>query len=214
MSTPPDTGQGTTGGYGRATELVPGIGKAAEGAEITPATVRAEATPAVEKPEATPAAEIPGSPGTGEEAFRSTAARIDLEQAQQEVKRNIEDLNGLSASNKDLAAEVMTETRTLSGLLGEIHELLSRGQEVPPGLAVSVTVRVELVQDAAMQAGEHADTELKGVLKQVLERTPKVGRKLLSMNLHLFPVKEWKLGGAVNAGFAKGTIEVTFGRGT
>ena len=30
---------------------------------------------------------------------------------------------------------------------------------------------------------------------EVLKKTPVAGRKLLSMNLHLFPVKEWKPGG-------------------
>ena len=83
---------------------------------------------------------------------------------------------------------------------------------MPPGLAVSVTVRVELVQEAAKRAEEHADKELKGVLEQVLNNTRGAGRKLLSMNLHLFPVKEWTLGGEVSALFLKGTISVTFGK--
>ena len=42
---------------------------------------------------------------------------------------------------------------------------------------------------------------------EVLKKTPVVGRRLLSMNLHLFPVKEWKLGGKASVMFLKGTIE-------
>jgi hypothetical protein len=47
----------------------------------------------------------------------------------------------------------------------------------------------------------------------VLKKTPVIGRRLLSMNLHLFPVKEWKLGGEASVMILKGTIEVTFGNG-
>jgi hypothetical protein len=57
---------------------------------------------------------------------------------------------------------------------------------VRPQLAVSVTVRVEMVQDAATKAEEHADAELKETLMEVLKKTPVVGWRLLSMNLHLF----------------------------
>ena len=80
-------------------------------------------------------------------------------------------------------------------------------------LAVSVAVRVEMVQDAGTKAEEHAHAELKETLMEVLKKTPVVGRRLLGMNLHLFPVKEWKLGGEASVMFLKGTIEVTFGNG-
>jgi hypothetical protein len=73
-------------------------------------------------------------------------------------------------------------------------------------------VRVELAQAAARDAAEVADEELKGVHERVLRRLGRVGRKLLSMNLHLLPVREWTLGGEVSALFVKGTISVTFGR--
>ncbi len=78
-------------------------------------------------------------------------------------------------------------------------------------LAVSVTVRVELAQEAAKEAETRADSELRSVLEDVLRRLRRVGRKLLSMNVHLFPVKEWSLGGEVSALFVKGSISVTFG---
>jgi hypothetical protein len=154
-----------------------------------------------------------GSAGEGEEAFGVTEARSDLGRARSEVRLNIQDLTGLSSSDDAKTEAVIAETRALNRLLEAIDKLLAGGQPVPAGLAVSVTVRVEMMQDAARQAAEHADAELKGVLKRVLERIPKIGREILSMNLHLFPVKEWKLGGEVSAFFVKGTIEVTFGKG-
>jgi hypothetical protein len=144
------------------------------------------------------------------EPFQASETDSDLEQAQVEVTRNIQKLNSLSEPNKVAAAEVITETAALNRLITKINELLSSGQPVPPGLAVSVTVRVELVQEAVKQATKHADAELKGILQQVLEGTQKVGRKLLIMFLHRFPVKEWTLGGEVSALLVKGTISVTF----
>jgi hypothetical protein len=148
------------------------------------------------------------------ESFQAREADRDLNEARQEIHESKEALNKLSGSNKAKVAGVIAETDTLDRLLKAINELLSKGQPVPPGLAVSVTVRVELVQEAARQTADHADKDLQVTLKQVLEKTRMAGQKLLSMNLHLFPVKEWQLGGEVSALFVKGTISVTFGSGT
>jgi hypothetical protein len=46
----------------------------------------------------------------------------------------------------------------------------------------------------------------------ILGKLGRVGQRLLSMNLHLLPVKEWSLGGEVSVPFFKGSISVTFGK--
>jgi hypothetical protein len=71
---------------------------------------------------------------------------------------------------------------------------------------------IELAQESAQDAARRADEELSGVLDKVLRRLGRAGRKLLSMNLQLLPVKEWSLGGEVSALFVKGSVSVTFGK--
>ena len=89
---------------------------------------------------------------------------------------------------------------------------MAGGQPVSARLAVSATLHVEMSQEAAQEAAEQADGELSGILERVLGKLGRAGRKLLSMNLHLLPVKEWSLGGEVSALFVKGSISVTFGK--
>ncbi len=150
--------------------------------------------------------------GSGGEDFQAKEAFSNLTEAQNGAERITQELGSLSDQNKAVAAEVIDETETLSRLLKAVNDLLASGQPVPPGLAVSVTVQVELVQEAAKRTEERADEELKGILQSILDRAGWIGRKLLSMNLHLFPVKEWTLGGEVSALIVKGKISVTFGR--
>jgi hypothetical protein len=69
-----------------------------------------------------------------------------------------------------------------------------------------------MVREAAENAAGQADGELRRVLEGVLGKLPKVGQELLSMSLHLFPVREWSLGGEVSALFVKGSISVTSGK--
>lgn len=74
-----------------------------------------------------------------------------------------------------------------------------------------MTLHVEIAQEAAKDAAKHADGELSAVLERVLRRLGRAGRRLLSMDLHLLPVKERTLGGEVSTLFVKGSISVTFG---
>jgi hypothetical protein len=147
----------------------------------------------------------------GREDFGVTEARRDLREAQSEITVIIRELDGLGAGERAVVAEVSGDLAALDRLLTAVAELLAAGQAVPAGLAVSVMVRAELAQEAAKDAADHAAGELKSVLERVLTRLGRVGRKLLSMNLHLLPVKEWSLGGEVSALFVKGSINVTFG---
>jgi hypothetical protein len=157
-----------------------------------------------------------GLPGGGDE-FRVEEAHRDLDQAWNEVKKVIERLDSLGEEQLDQeekarVAEVTDELATLNRLLGVIAEFMAKGRPVPAGLAVSVTVRVEMARGATRDAADHADGELKKTLEQILRKLRWIGQKLLSMNLHLLPVKEWSLGGEVSALFVTGQISVTFGK--
>jgi hypothetical protein len=183
---------------------------------VQPPDVSSADTPDAGKPSEAPVTK-PGEkddPQAATKDFQATEADTDLREARQEINASIEALNKLSGPNTTKASGVKVEAETLRRLLEEISKSLSERQPVSAGLAVSVTVRVELVQEAAGRAADHADTELTETLKEVMAKTRTAGKKLLSMNLHLFPVKEWQLAGEVSALFAKGSITVTFGSGT
>jgi hypothetical protein len=152
-----------------------------------------------------------GLPGGGDE-FRVEEAHRDLDQSWDEVKEIIERLDNLDDEQKARVTEVTDELATLNRLLGVIAEFMAKGRPVPAGLAVSVTLRVEMARGATKDAADHADGELKKTLEQILGRLRWIGQKLLSMNLHLLPVKEWSLGGEVSALFVTGQISVTFGK--
>ena len=64
-----------------------------------------------------------------------------------------------------------------------------------------MTLHVEIAQEAANDAAKHAYEELSAVLERVLRRLGRAGRRLLSMDLHLLPVKERTLGGDVSTLF-------------
>ena len=75
---------------------------------------------------------------------------------------------------------------------------------------VSVTVRVQIASDATKDAMSRANGPLKEVLENVLGKLRFIGPRLLSMNLHFFPLAEWTLGGELNVAIFKGTISLTF----
>lgn len=118
------------------------------------------------------------------------------------------ELRLVTDDDKPKVAELSDEVASLGRPLELIEGRMAGGQPVSARLAVSATLHVEMSQEAA----EQADGELSGILERVLGKLGRAGRKLLSMNLHLLPVKEWSLGGEVSALFVKGSISVTFGK--
>ena len=144
--------------------------------------------------------------------FRITEAREDLDQAQNALNGIISELDRLDDMQKEMAAELRTDTATLQRLLQLVAAVLASGKSVSPGLAVSVSVRVEMAQEAAKEAANKADGEWKRLLEQVLEKLGRIGRALLSMNIHLLPIKEWSVSGEASALIVKGNIKVTFGK--
>ena len=101
---------------------------------------------------------------------------------------------------------------SLARLLELIQGRMAGGQRVQARLAVSAVLHVEMSQEAAQEAAKHAEGELSGTLERVLRRLGWAGRKLLSMNLHLLPVKEWTLEGEMSVAVLKGRVSVTFGK--
>jgi hypothetical protein len=144
--------------------------------------------------------------------FRITEAREDLTRAQTALNDIISELDRLDDMQKEMAAELRTDTERLQELLQLVAADLASGKSVSLGLAVSVSVRVEMVQEAAKEEANKADGECKRLLEQVLQKLGQIGRALLSMNIHLLPIKEWSVSGEASALIVKGNIKVTFGK--
>jgi len=150
--------------------------------------------------------------GSGEGAYQDGEVKRDLREAKQYVELIILDLAQVGTSEQDVVAEVREEAESLLRSLKMVQSLLAAQQSVPSGLAGAVIFRVELVREAAQDAADHAHGELAKVLERVLKRLGRVGRRLLSMNLQLLPVREWSLSGELSALFVRGSISVTFGK--
>jgi hypothetical protein len=129
-----------------------------------------------------------------------------------QVREITDELRLVSDDDKPMVAELSDEVASLARLLELIEGRIVGGQRVPERLAFSATLHVEMSQEAAQEAAEHAEGELSRTLGRVLRRLGWAGRKLLSMNLHLLPVKEWTLEAEVSAVVLKGRISVTFGK--
>jgi hypothetical protein len=137
------------------------------------------------------------------------AASHDLRDAQILVEVILKDLAG--ADGGELVREARSEVASLGQLLGLVSGQLKK-VGTSANLVVSVIVHVEMTRKAVQEAADRADGKLKEILEGVLRKLGKVGDKLLSMSLHLFPVREWSLAGEVSALFVKGSISVTFGK--
>jgi hypothetical protein len=191
-------------------------GKAREGTQQTPGA--AADTPAPPEditgspldagPESGSLAGAPGDPGN----FQFREARRDLANAHARVREVMSQLDSISGQGGAAVAEVQVQIDELDRLLGQIAQMLDSGRPVSAGVAAAATVQVELLEADISDAAKDADETVKGVLTRVLSKLGWVGRQLLKMNLHLFPVKEWTVGGEANALFLKGTISVTFGK--
>jgi hypothetical protein len=150
-----------------------------------------------------------GGEKPGGEDVGADAASHDLREAQIVVEVILKDLAG--ADGGELVREARTEVESLYQLLGLVSGQLKKGG-TSANLVVSVIVHVEMTRKAVQEAADRADGKLKEILKGALRKLGKVGDKLLSMSLHLFPVREWSLAGEVSALFVKGSISVTFGK--
>jgi hypothetical protein len=127
------------------------------------------------------------------DSFHQTEARQDLADARREVADIKGDL-GRIRGDETIVVVIRAEVNGLDRQLQQAQHELETGSGVSTGLAASLTIQVELAQVATRDAAETADDELRGILVQILQRLGRIGRKLLSMNLHLLPVKEWTVG--------------------
>jgi hypothetical protein len=155
-------------------------------------------------------AESSGPRSSGED-FRGNEAATDLREAQK-IIRVIIDLVPVDGPGKAVTLEVRVEADAVARLLDGIAGVLASGGSPSAGQVCAVILRVEMLQASAEEAVRHADGDVKEVLEKVLGKIPMIGQKLVSMSLHLFPVKEWSLGCEVSAVLVKGSISVTFGK--
>jgi hypothetical protein len=171
-----------------------------------------------------PGAEIPGEPSEAVSPGQASSAHGEYREAVYEesltdaagalrlVVAILTDLNNLGDREKAKVVDLVDDLDALNRDLVLVIGRLENGQSVSPELAVSATARVEMARATAQDAAENADGQLKGLLERIFRKLGRVGQKLLSMNLHLLPVREWTLSGEASALFVKGSISVTFGK--
>lgn len=155
-------------------------------------------------------AEAPGPPSGGD--VRGDEAGTDLREAQEIIRVVVIELIPVDGPGKAVTLEVRAEADAVARLLAGIAGVRQSGGSPSAGQVCAVFLRVEMLQASAEEAVRHADGDVKEVLEKVLGKIPMIGQKLVSMSLHLFPVKEWSLGCEVSAVLVKGSISVTFGK--
>jgi hypothetical protein len=152
-------------------------------------------------------------PKSGADDVRGDEASSELRDAVSIVVVISEVLAGVDGGQKAVVlSDVIKEVASLLRRLADMADRLEKGGSISAGQACSVVLQVEMVREGVKEEAEKADPELRKVLEGVLRKLGRVGQKLLSMSLHLFPVREWSLGGEVSALFVKGRISVTFGK--
>jgi hypothetical protein len=139
-------------------------------------------------------------------------ARRDLKDAQHEVTDILRRIDGLEEFQRIKIADFRSQVDAINRVLQRMDELLEHGSAVSGNMIVSATVQTQIANEVGTSdlSSADADGPLKQILEKCLGRLKFVGPRLLSMNLHLFPLKEWTLSGEFNVAILKGTISLTF----